>query len=359
MKLSSIKHYKITTSLECYNENIDSITKIKIYNLQIYDDLVVFYTNQFIEIEGFIVFNQRKTFLKRAFLSNVVLLFIILSVLLMMFVTPYYIKEVKYKDGSIVDEAIYCEVVNYVKNNKKLDLRTISKELMIRYSHYSWIELKKQGRVIYLYIELNQIINNQNSFKELNGDLISGYDAYIKSIIVRNGKPKIDINQTVKKGDLLISGNLNNHLLPPNGEVIGEIVYTKEIKVQKCLSIESYSGEMIKYKYLKIGNLNLKKKKHNYLMFKTDRKIVLNLVDLFYLINESVYEIKKYDINHTSESALNYVISYIHYEMEKNRTSVDEKILSIDLLKMTETDNEYVFKMLVKADKNIIVFRQY
>ena len=31
MKLSSIKHYKITTSLECYNENIDSITKIKIY----------------------------------------------------------------------------------------------------------------------------------------------------------------------------------------------------------------------------------------------------------------------------------------------------------------------------------------
>ena len=151
----------------------------------------------------------------------------------MMFITPYYIKELKYKDGSIIDESVYNDVINCIKDKEKLNLRNISKELMIKYSHYSWIELKKQGRVLYLYIELNQVRNNQNKFNNLHGDLISGYDAYIKSIIVTSGKLKVDINQTVKKGDLLVSGNINNQLMSSSGEVIGEVVYTKVINVKK------------------------------------------------------------------------------------------------------------------------------
>ena len=277
----------------------------------------------------------------------------------MMFITHYYIKELKYKDGSIIDESVYNDVINCIKDKEKLNLRNISKELMIKYSHYSWIELKKQGRVLYLYIELNQVRNNQNKFNNLHGDLISDYDAYIKSIIVTSGKLKVDINQTVKKGDLLVSGNINNQLMSSSGEVIGEVVYTKVINVKKELLIESYSGEMISFNYFKIGNYNFKKKKNQFINYRINQKTTFNLFNTFFLIHENIFEIKKYVIFHTNETAMTYDKSLVHYDMEKSRTSKNEKILSIDLLELTENDNEYILKFLVKADKNIVVFRQY
>lgn len=359
MTFPSLKRYQITTTLENYNKNLEILKTISTFKTRIDNEKVIFYSNNKLDIEGFDCANYTKHILRKIFLLNLLLVLIIGLVIAILFVSPNYIKEIKYKDGSVKDEIVYNNLITKVETNKKPNLKEISKELMIMFPHYSWIEAKKVGRVIYLYIELNQVGDVEIKNNLINGDLISGYNAYIKKIIATKGKPMIDINQTVKIGDVLIAGQIKNQKIPPNGVVIGEIVYTKEIVIKKTDVIYSYTGNLLQYRYLNIGKLLLKKKKNNYINFKTKQNIVFNLFDYIRLIDETVYEFDNYTINHNKDSAIEYAKSFIYYKFEKYKTSNLEKILTIDLVEIIENDNAFIVKLLIKADKNIVVLKQY
>lgn len=358
MRLPLLNKYLITTTLECYNNNLSNIQNFKTSHIKINKEIVTFYSNTFIDIEGFNNVNRIKIFFKNKKAYYLILLISLLSVLFILFASPYYIKEVKYQNGSIKDDVIFNEITSIVKNKKKIDLNELSKQMMLKYSHYSWIGLKKQGNIVYLNIELNEFSGLNYFSNTLQGDLISAFDAYIKHIIVTKGKVNVGINQVVKKGDLLVSGNLLKQKIAPCGIIIGEIVYYREIKIDKNIQINSYTGNLIKYRYLKLKEKDFKKLNNPYTEYKTSSNKIFSVFDYINYIDETVYEMGNFQVQYNKEDALIYGKSVIYYELEKQRTSNKEKIISIDVIDVTETNNQFIIKFVVKADKNIVLLKQ-
>lgn len=358
MKYHLFKRYFISTSFECYNNNLTYIQNIESRHVKIKNGIVTFYSNHFIDIEGFKCEKQFKLFIKNKMEYYLIFIVLIISILLIMFVSPYYIKEVEYQNGSIEDEIIFNETSDLVKKQKQVDLNGLSKQFMLKYPHYSWISLKKKGNIVLLNIELNELSSLNYLTNNIQGDFISGYDAYIKHIIVTQGKVNVDINQTVKKGDLLILGNLPKQKISPCGIIIGEIVYSKEITIYKNNMIKSYTGNLINYQYVKLKDKQFHKNNNTYLVYKTRTNNIFSLFNFISYVDETIYEIGDFLVQYGKEDAIIYGKSIIYYELEKQRTSNKESILSIDVLSITEKEDRYVIKFLVKADKNIVLLKQ-
>lgn len=359
MKYPLFKKYFITTTLESYNQYLDYLKTINTYNIKIVDQEVTFYSNVLIEIDGFKCSNSFKDVYLKVLIKYLLLLISIITILIILFVTPYYIREVKYQTSSIKDDIVFQKTQEMVKQHKKLNLNELSKELMLKYPHYSWIGLRKQGSVLYLNIELNQILGFNQLFNTLPGDFVSGYDAYVKHIIVTKGKVTTDINQVVKKGDILITGNLSKQIIAPCGIIIGEIVYVQEIEINKTQAVYSYTGNMLNYRFIEFNKTSIKKKKNTYQNFKISTNNIFDLFGIFKIKEESIYEMNNYTISYNQEDAIVYAKSIVYFNLEKDRISEKEGILSIDLLETKEIDDKYIIKLLVRADKNIVVLRQY
>ena len=280
-------------------------------------------------------------------------------VLFFLFVSPYYIREVKYQTNSIIDSAVLGEVTKLIQNeHDDINLNDWCKKLMIQFPHYSWIGLKKRGSIIYLNIELNDLLLNNNEIKNRYGDLISGYDAYIKSINIISGKSLVELNQVVKKGTTLISGDVNQTKISPRGEIIGEVVYFKDILIQKTKKISSYNGNMTAYKKFEFGKFSFRKNKNQFSNFKYKSILLFSIGNFIKYTNNYYFEISDYTINYSKEDAISYAKSMVYYELEKLRTSKYECITNVDLINVTETDNEYIVKLLVRANKNIVVLKE-
>ena len=335
------------------------------------NDIISFYSMKKIEIDGFENVNIITNLIKRIILPNIIFVFGILIMLSIIYTTPYYIREIKYKENSIKDEVVY----NYVNNalsdsliNRKLNINIndLSKEMSIIFSHYAFIELKKRGSVIYINIQKNDVIEKQFDKTNIKGDFISGYDAYIEHIVVEKGFVVINTNQTVRKEDVLISGNLlysqnkidNKYYIKPKGYIIGRVIEQQSFEINKKNIIDSYNGNYITYKRYEIFGKqinNLNKFKNKTLKEKTK----FNIGNLFKVIEVTEYEKSKVEFIYTKESVVEYVKSLIYYELEKNRISDKEVINSIKLLRIIETNDSYLLDFIVDKSINIVVFKEY
>lgn len=153
---------------------------------------------------------------------------------------------------------------------KEIDSDRIEKEIRKQYNDISWVCAEVKGTNLIIHIKENYI--TEISVKEDKPyNIISNRDGVIKSILVRKGKSTVKAGDTVKKGDILISGivdvydeseqKLFSRLCNADGDIIGEIVsdykdslnkkyFVKEIKKTRNLYLPSMTG----YTWIKEGN---------------------------------------------------------------------------------------------------------
>ena len=154
MKYPLFKKYFITTTLECYNQYLDYLKTINTYNIKIVDQEVTFYSNVLIEIDGFKCSNSFKDVYLKVLIKYLLLLISIITILIILFVTPYYIREVKYQASSIKDDIVFQKTQEMVKQHKKLNLNELSKYFSTisfngnfkSYRSYKKINFKKCGQ---------------------------------------------------------------------------------------------------------------------------------------------------------------------------------------------------------------------
>lgn len=176
----------------------------------------------------------------------------------------------------------------------------------------------------------------------------SNKDAIVKKITTYKGISLVEKNQSVKKGDILISGDLilneeikNN--VCADGIVIGESWY--KINVSYPLEIqEEYYTDKHKYN-LSINNRLLLKNKYE--LYKIDNK--------FKFLNIKIIDIKEKNIKtikYTKEEAIKLAIKKAEKELSKEKDS-NFKIIDEKVLKVNEFNSKIELELFLSVEENI------
>ena len=192
-----------------------------------------------------------------------------------------------------------------------------------------WLSIIKDGMKYIIRAE-ERIINNQ---KEDNSpqNIIATKDALITKIIAKNGEVLVRTNDYVKKGDILISGNINLYdeikgTTKAEGTIYGNVWYEVEIKIPLKKEIVKDTG---KHRYnLTINNKLLLKNK--YQLFRQEN--IKEIKILFFKIKiykEIEYQIITYKLsNKDLDIELNNLLKESFNSKLKGRgTIISQKVL--------------------------------
>ena len=377
-KLKKLNLYKIVVN------KIKYPYRVKIHNIPINNEIsgysfttnednsITFYTSK--KILNYLLVNnhvietdyqnknkQMKLLISRKWLSAVSLIVIFMILLL----GKNYIRKIEFSNDIYYSKEVLDVVLEQLDNKKmyyklKDSINNIGKKLRSRFPYYEWIGLRKEGSILYIdIVDLDPpLVIKPNT---IIGNLVADKTAYIINFHVTSGLIVINTNMTVRKGDLLVSGNLNyfddkstKKMVSPNGYINGKTLEIIDVLIPKNEEKIVYSGNVESKRKLRFNKKNKKFPttfKHYY--YQMEILFKFGPIDF---IKESYFEKqiirKQYDVNDACEIAKIQIESEF-YHIARNQY---EKILKIEVLKAIEQSENYLITMLVSKIENIAIF---
>ncbi len=362
-----MKYYVSTTK-----DNIKHLNNKQINNVNISEENLTFETNEksliklLEDIKNLSYFNKRKTkiiiFLKKyivSILSIIILLFFIIN-------EQFVIKKIEFMNENTYSE----EVIEYIYNNNlnkkvlyyylKDNLNNINKNLRQQFYYYEWINVNKKGNILQVYIDKQDEKSYLDTTSNIKGDIVASRDGIVRYYFIKKGVNLIKDNQSVKKGDILVTGNLlikNEQVkyIHPLGLVLAETVDYELIKVRK-----------VEYQYLRTGKIecidkyiffNIKnRKKTTFEMYDEEIKVIFDN-KIIKKTKNIYYEIKEIINYYNETSSKEYAYSKIEKDFNDIKINEKERIKEIILLSEHEDNEYYYYKFLVKKIINISEFK--
>lgn len=272
--------------------------------------------------------------------------------------------EVLYS-GNEMRNYIYNELSNYgIKKYNFVksfdDVDSIKNEILKNNKDkLEWLDIERVGTKYIVRLEPRKIIDI--SFNDKIYDIVASRDAIIKSIEAYSGVIVGNINQYVRKGDVIISNEikLNDEIkkkVSSKGNVYGEVWYKISVSYPLKYYEEKETGNVGNYLNIRFINkdYNLSKfKKYN----SEDKIIFKSMLLPIYLSyqKEKEIEIINYDlteeecVSKAKEKARNIVIS----NLEENEYIIDEKSL-----KISKKDSKMIVDMFYTVYKNITMYKE-
>ncbi len=217
-----------------------------------------------------------------------------------------------------------------------------------------WLEITKEGMKYVVRVE-ERIINSEENIKEYC-HVYSTKDGVIKSIKLEEGEMQVDLGDYVKKGDLLVSGDI--HL---NDEVVGnvcakaniyaEVWYTVNVKVPLNYVVKEKTGKIRNNILINYNGVDYQLFKNRLNNFSSSKKELFNLlgVKVYLQKDEEVTKNKKkYTIKEAEDKAIKEAQSKIELTLEN-----DEKIISQNVLQKTINDSTIDIDIFIVAEENI------
>jgi len=282
-----MKYYVSTTK-----NNLEYLSNKKINNIKLNNDNITFETNQkslqllLKDITELSYYNKRKLkiliFLKKYFII------IILIIILFLFLIneQFIIKKIEFINENTYNQ----DVVDFIYNNKlkkKIkyyylndNLININRELKQTFYYYEWINVNKKGNILQVVIDKQDEKSYLDETSNVKGDIVSSKEGIIRYFFIKKGVNLVKDSQSVKKGDVLVSGNLliyNDAVdyIHPIGIILAEVVETEYIKIKKK-EIEYIRTGKIQIKD-EITIFNLKKKRNpNFEIYEEEIKNIIN-----------------------------------------------------------------------------------
>lgn len=350
------------------SNDASKLSNKRIRNIKKIDDYLYFKTdnsgvNQLIsELNNIEYENIYKKRIKHTFkkhLISIIFLFVLVGLL---FNQSLSINEIRFINYNTYDQ----EVELFIKDNLKKvgpfyylneSISDINFTIKSKFYEYEWISVNRNGS--YLDVDIRK--QSQEDLTDIDdgkvGDIIASRDALIKLYYVKKGVVFIVESQTVKKGDLLVSGNLKYHLneveyIKPQAIIIGEVLEYQYVKVKKNNNRKDRTGKVISKNQLSLFNIKFKSKSP-YKEFEVETTDVFNLLHLIKIDRYSYYEVENVMINYNYDDSLTYAKSLIRKEFNQKE---HEKIIFIELVSFIEDSEYYEFKFIVKKHENIAKF---
>lgn len=297
--------------------------------------------------------------MKRRLFNNLTLILSVFIALGILYINSFRVSNISFNGSYLINDKIEDTIKSKYKHYMfwdfiSCDLKELSSNIRQTYTDYEWISITKEGSTIYVTIN-----DNDKTSSNINcGNIVSKCDAIITSYEIYCGKCNIELNQYVKKGDVLISGNYENTLVEPRGVIYGTIYEEKTISILKEEDDVVETGNSKEYNLISLFNFNFAiNKKSSYQSYKTEKKLKFNLFNFF-----EIYEIKQIEIKdivnkHNYKDAYNLAYNEIIDNFNLNKHFDKEKIINMQLLRHDEDDLSYTFKFLIKKDESIGIFK--
>ncbi|MFC5405115.1 sporulation protein YqfD [Cohnella soli] len=132
----------------------------------------------------------------------------------------------------------------------------LAKKLALRLPEAAWIGVDKQGTTVTITV----VDSTRPEKKPLTGpsNLVATTDAVVTRIIAESGRPKVERNDRVRKGDVLISGFIgnetNNKVVSSKGKVMGLVWHEYRISSPLETKARNFTGASQERKFLVIGS---------------------------------------------------------------------------------------------------------
>lgn len=256
----------------------------------------------------------------------------------------------------ITEELEELGIKKYSFKKSYKQIQKIKAEILNKYkTKIEWLEIENVGTKYIVRIEERIITNEDNNNQPRN--VVAKKDAIILDIDASKGEVSKNINDYVKKGDIIISGSVKlydeiKNNVRADGTVYGEVWY----KVNVEFPFNYYEEKEIS-ESKKIINIEFINKKIKLFYNKTtkiiDSKTLLksNLLPIKLTLNTEK-QIEIIDKKYSLEEARKKAIELAYDKIKKNLTD-DEKILKHLILKEEKNDNAIILELFVAVKENI------
>lgn len=371
-KLFLIKYrYKVVTTLNNYNQK-----KYFGYNIFIENELVTFYQYRInksmlndddlkIEDRYKITFDY---FLKTKIISTISLVLIFL----MFFFANFFIRDIRFTNEETYNYYVLEDVkkeVSYIGPFKKMNinLNDLSNQLRQKYYNYAYIGVRKVAGTIYIDIQITDEFESNDNKLNMPCDILSNVDGKVIGFEIQKGIPVVNINQIIKKGDLIITGNINYQTDPSNlsnlihseGVVLIEYAQYEKISVLKKYLFEYLDNSVIKNYSIKIFNKEIGNNRVDDINKKIIKNNIFQLSNKLNVYQNTIYTIANKEINIDIDEAKTMSEIKIYTNFINKKQNDNEKIKYIKYISYYETEEEYVFCYLVKYVSSNVIKRYY
>lgn len=179
----------------------------------------------------------------------------------MLYVLSLFVWEVRViGEDRLVAESILKQVEKkYVclgTRKASVNCSKLEEKLREDFEEISWVSCELKGTGLTIYLEEGMVPKKKDTQIE-SGDMVASKDAVITKMITRAGTPVAKVKDSVKKGDILISGTIyifddNNEVLETSyiaadGDVYGTTTYPYEDYVDLQYYQKKYSDKSDTY----------------------------------------------------------------------------------------------------------------
>lgn len=153
-----------------------------------------------------------------------------------------------YSEREIIEELESCGL-SLGERWSKIDTGRIEGELLSKSDSISWLNINRRGSVAYVKVIEKTVFEENENIGYTN--VVAKCDAIIEEITVVSGVAKVQVGESVKKGDLLISGviprELGGGFCYAEGVVKGRVSDVISVNVadsyeEKCFKESSLKG---------------------------------------------------------------------------------------------------------------------
>lgn len=179
---------------------------------------------------------------------------IILALLLtvaLYILTSGLVFDIRVSEDSDVDTAdvvgALADAGFYVGSRFLDDTEAIEQNVLLSSDKISFININRRGSVAYIEARGKSVapeVRPNSSY-----EIVAKYDAVIESVEVKRGIAKVVAGQTVRAGEVLISGIIPDELgggaVNPIGKIIGRVALTEQIEVPRVATVTEYGEERL------------------------------------------------------------------------------------------------------------------
>lgn len=345
IELLEIKYPKRNIiSLLIYKDDYEKVMRLKsIYEVDV------------IDASGLI---KIKTIFK---VNKILILFLIVGIGLLIFLTNVIFKIEVVHTSSEVRTFLTNELKSYgidIYSFKKgfREIQQIKNEILNKYpDKIEWLEIETVGVKYVVRVELREIIEKEET--NLMQNVVASKDALIKKVTAKSGMIIRNVNDYVKKGDIIISGNitLNDEqkgVVNAQGEVYGEVWYTTTVEYPF-----NYYEERLTGKYKNIISFKFLNKSIDFFSSYKNKKITSttileNSLLPIKLVKEKQEELIIIDQVLTEEEAITKGLELAYDKME-NDLKENEYIINSKVLKVNVKENKLVLDVFFVVYENI------
>lgn len=308
---------------------------------------------------GVILFIKKHYILLISFLLTYSILLILSKVV---FSVDVVTNNLKIKESVLYELKEYgIEKYKFVKSRKEIEYIK-SKILENNKDTLEWIEITKNGTKY--IVNLTPRVIDKTITDEKVYDIVSKKDALIKNIIVSGGSSVKEVNEVVKKGEVIISSDIIKFdkvvgKRSAKGKVYAEVWYVVNMSVPYNHVVYQETGKTINHIYLDIFGKKFTIMGH----YKTNNSLneTTTLIEKPYLFFRVIKESKKLynykKVSLSEEEAYNEAIKRAD-KIINDKLDTDEHIIERKVLKNNSYSSKIVLELFYRVYEDITEYKE-